>query len=449
MSIQRKSLLYIVILGLSVFGPFPGHCQEETISLKEALQTALKENREVRAFKNALSAQKEGIGMARSSLLPKIAFEERAARTNNPPSAFMMKLNQQRFTSDDFALSSLNKPGTTDDFQTLFSFEQPVFAARSFLNLNTAKLEYSSKSEDFLRKKEEICFYVARAYLRAHSAKEYLKVTEKGLEDAREHLRIAGIRHKNGLGLYSDSLRAKTAMVEAEQKNVSARKDFSVAKRWLGLLTGKSIPIDVAGNDVSLTVMKIDYYLNASDKRKDVAAMRIRHETAQNNVRAAESRYLPYIGVGGSYQLNDHSKLFGSEGDSWQLMAFLRWELFDGMSRESERERARFNTAEAKEELMRLKEFVAFKVQEAYLVVEEAKKNAELALAALQSAEEGQRLVRSRYENSLSPIVDLLDVQLNLNRARADAIARENDYKLAIINLSYESGTIMKDMEIE
>jgi hypothetical protein len=46
-------------------------------------------------------------------------------------------------------------------------------------------------------------------------------------------------------------------------------------------------------------------------------------------------------------------------------------------------------------------------------------------------------------------MVDLLDVQLNLNHARAAVIARENAYKLAVINLGYESGTIMKDLNIE
>jgi outer membrane protein len=444
-----KTLLCIVVLTLLVLCPFPGHCQDKKLTLDEALKIALEENREVRAFKNTVLAQKENIGVARSYLLPKINFEERAARTNNPPSAFMMKLNQQRFAMDDFALNNLNNPKSINDFQTAFSFEQPVFLMKSYLNLNSAKLEHSAKNEDYMRKREEVSLNVVRAYMRAHTAKEYLKVAGKGLEDAQEHMRIAEIRYKNGLGLYSDCLRAQTAMIEGEQKSVSAQKDFSVAKRWLGVLLGKSMPIDVADYDVSLTVREIDHYVNASNARRDVAAMKIRQKTSQNNVRLAESGYLPYVGVGGSYQLNDHSRLFGAEGYSWHLMAFLRWELFDGMNRESERKKAQFHMTEANERLRGLMEFIAFKVEEAYLAMEEAKKNAELSLAALKSAEEGHKLVKSRYENSLSPIVDLLDVQLNLNRARADAVARENDYKLAIINLSYESGTIMKDLGIE
>ena len=444
-----KSLFCTIYLVFLTAYPFFGYCQEEKVTLENALKIALEENREVRAFKNSVLAQKENIGTARSFLLPRIYFEERAARTNNPPSAFMMKLNQQRFAMDDFALNNLNNPKAINDFQSSFSFEQPVFLMKSYLNLNAAKLEHSAKNEDYLRKREEVSLNVIRAFLMAHTARGYLNVADKGLEDALEHMRIAELRYKNGLGLYSDCLRAKTALIEGEQKSVSARKNFSVAKRWLGVLLGKSVPIDVADHDFSMKVRDKDHYLNSSNARRDVAAMKIRHKTAQNNVRIAESSYLPYIGLGGSYQLNDHNRLFGSEGNSWQVMAFLRWELFDGINRESERKKAQHHMAEANERLKGMKEFVAFKVEEAYLAVEEAKKNAELAVAALKSAEEGHKLVKSRYENSLSPIVDLLDVQLNLNRARADAIARENDYKLAIITLSYESGTIMNDLGME
>jgi len=155
------------------------------------------------------------------------------------------------------------------------------------------------------------------------------------------------------------------------------------------------------------------------------------------------------VGVGGSYQFNDHRRLFGTEGESWNLNAFLRWDLFDGAGREYERSKAHYQMAEAQEYLSGLRKQVSFKVYESYLAVESTKKNLELSGAALTTAEEGKKLVKSRYENSLAPIVDLLDTQLYLDRARADHVARENEYRLAIIKLCYESGSILKELKIE
>jgi hypothetical protein len=43
----------------------------------------------------------------------------------------------------------------------------------------------------------------------------------------------------------------------------------------------------------------------------------------------------------------------------------------------------------------------------------------------------------------------MLDVQTNLDAARADVVAREAAYLTAIARISYQSGTIMKDLDIE
>jgi outer membrane protein TolC len=429
--------------------PSYAYASEKKISLSDAIKVALENNHEIKAFKNSVSAQKEDIGVARSFLLPKITFEERFLRTNNPTYSFMARLNQERFTQSDFAVTSLNNPKPINDFQTSLSFEQPLFVRKANISLDISKNEFFSKSEDFIRKKEEITFRVVQTYLMVHTAKEYVRVAEKAVEDAKEHMRIAELRYNAGLGLYSDTLRASTAVTDAEQRLVSARKNLDVAKRALGLLLGMSESIEIEEENLDFPIMSIEYYTNASLSRKDIKSLELKYENAKNNIKIAEAGYLPIVGIGGSYQLNDHRRPLGSEGDSWQLTAFLRWELFDGTKREYERAKAKYKAAETEEYLNGLKKAVAFKVYEAYLGIEEAKKNVELSRNALKTAEEGKRLVKIRYENALSPIVDLMDAQVNLDHARANLVAKENEYRLSVINLSYESGTILKDLKIE
>jgi outer membrane protein len=447
MPVNFLHLFYVFLL---IFIVFPGYVfPSEKVTLTEAIKIALEENHEIKAFRSSLLAQREGVGVARSFLLPRIAFEERAARTNNPPQVFMMKLNQQRFGLTDFELNNLNYPPATTDYQTMFSFEQPVFAMKSFLGFSMAKLEHAAKSDEYLRKKEEIALAVTQAYFRVRTAREFLAVAETGLQDTKEHVRIAEVRYKNGVGIYADLLRSQTALTEAEQRQVRAKKELAVAQRWLGLLLGRAEAANIMDEQIDIPVLGIDHYQGLASSRRDVKAMEKRHQNARNNVKRAESSYLPYVGMGGSYQFNDPRRLFGTEGESWYVNAFLRWDLFDGAGREYERSKAHYQMAEAQEYLSGLKKQVSFKVQEAYLAVEVTKKNLELSEATLKTAEEGKRLIKSRYENSLSPIVDLLDTQLYLDRARADYVARENDYHLAIINLGYEGGIILKELKIE
>ena len=304
------------------------------------------------------------------------------------------------------------------------------------------------RQDELKRKQEEVTYQVIRACLMIISAKEYTKAAVQGVKDADEHLRVANLRYNNNLGQYSDTLRASTALMEARQRRNSADKNLSLAKRALGLLLSMTGAVDVSDNTVEFPVKDLSLYLESAESRSDIKAAQLRQENARQNVRMAEAGYFPYLGVGGSYQFNDRSHPFGSEGDSWQVMAFLHWDLFDGTKREYERAKAIHQASQAAQQVAAFKQGVSYRITEAYLNVEEADKNSELAREALKTAEEGARLVRLRYENGLVSLSDILNAQASLEQARAGRVDRENAYRLAVATLSFESGTIMKDLKV-
>ncbi len=424
---------------------------DQTVSWKQAIEIALEGNAELKAASHSVSAQKEEVGVARSNLLPKLSFEERFLRTDNPALVFSSKINQARFSALDLATApeSFNHPSPLTDFQTLLGVEQPIFARKAQVGVTMAKTEYQAKTEEFIRKKEEVVFKVVQTYLLVHTAKAFVTTAEQAVEDFKEHLRVAELRLQSNLGLYSDTLRASTAVKEAEQKLVAAQRKLNVARRALGLVLGRAESVDIEAELPELTLKEPKYYTDASLSRKDLKSLRMRYENAKQNIHLAEADYFPLLGVGGALQWNDHDVPFGTDGDSWQVMAFLRWNLFDGAKREYERSKAKYQMAQVRENLEGLEKAVAFQVYEAHEVVEEAGKNAELARAALVTANEGSRLVRVRYENSLSPIVDLLDAQLSLNQARTSVVATENEYHIAVANLAFQSGTLLRDLMVE
>ncbi len=444
-----RYLLYSFLLAFFFTIESIGSEGDIKLSLGEAIQIALKNNHQLRALSNAVLAKKSNVGVSRSFLLPKINLDETFVRTNNPTSVFSIKLNQQRFSMSDFEIQNLNNPDPISDFQTTFSVEQPIVAFKELFSLKSSKKDFEAAGEEFARKTEAVVFAVIESYITVRTAKEFVGVAERAIDDAKENLRISDSRYKKGLGLYSDTLRASTSLTEAEQQLVSAIKHLKVAKRALGVLLGMEDSVDVDETPIQIPLADIDYYREESNSRKDILSLESKYEGARLNMRSYESAYIPTVGVAGTYQLNDQNAPFGAEGDSWFLMAFLRWEIFNGGKREHERSRAKHEAAEVKEQLNGLKNAVSFQVFESHLAVEEATKGVELAESSLITAEEGARLVKLRYQNSLSPLVDLLNAQVNLDRARASLVAKSNEYKLAIARLSFESGTILKDLEIE
>jgi outer membrane protein len=422
---------------------------DKRVSLKEAVTYALENNYELKALRYELSAISLDVEIAKGSLYPKLTFEGRFLRTNNPTYSFMAKLNQARFNEQDFAVNSLNNPKAVNDFQSTVSFEQPLFVKKAHVGIELSKKELEAKEAEFQHKRQEIALRVAKAFIAVKTAKESVTISQRAVEEAQEHLRIARIRYENKMGLLSDTLRAETALKEAEQNAVSAQKGLNVALRALNLILGSEGNIEPDEGEVLFTVKDLAQYESSAQNRIDLTAMSLRVDNAKNNIALVEADYYPIVGLGGSYQINDHRRPFGAEGDSWQVMAFLRWNIYDGNRRSHERSKAQHQLSQITEQLKEMKRFVAFRVYEAYQNYEEALKNVEIAKKAYESALEGMRLVKVRYENSLSPIVDLLSAQVALDRARVNLVSKKDELAMAIINLSYEGGSIFKDLGIE
>ena len=78
----------------------------------------------------------------------------------------------------------------------------------------------------------------------------------------------------------------------------------------------------------------------------------------------------------------------------------------------------------------------------AYQDVLTAQKSLDYAKAELDSASEGRRLVELRYKNSLSPLIDLLDAQVMVEKARTGVIEAQSSLIEKFFALGFESGRI-------
>jgi len=445
-------ILFLIINPVFAQGKLKQEIKPVTgLSLNDAITCALQNNNELKALSSSLSAQQREISIAKSNLMPHLKFDEVFVSTNNPALDFALRINQKRFTSGDLdnAPGSFNNPDTINNFLTAITLEQPIYYRKSFVGLDMAKKEYSGQTYDFFRKQEEVAFNVSKTYLSAITAQKYVSVAQKTVIDSKEHLRIARVRFKTGLGLYSDVLRTSTAVTKAEQNLVSTNKNLSLAKRALGLLLGQQTSVVINSIVPQLSLKNIDYTNTAIASRNDIKSLEAKVENAKNNVKFAESDYFPTVAGFGSYQLYDHRAPFAAEGHNYIAGAAIKWEVFDGLKTKNKKLQAKDRVAEAEEYLEGFKNQIAYKIYESCQNVVEAQKNLELASSALKTAEEGKRLVLKRWENALSPMVDLLDAQVNLDKARADVVKTTNDYKIALISLSFESGILFKDLGID
>lgn len=446
---RMKNITLTVAAGLLLL---PGISRAEAgkVGLQEAFGLALSGNPRLVAMESSLKAGREKVGAARSYILPKITLEERFMKTDNPTYAFSSKLNQSRFEAADFAIDSLNDPDAIDDFTTSISFQQALYSRQASLGVKMARTASEALEYDYQRAREQVLLNVLESFIAGETTRGYLDVALQGQDDARTHLEITRSRVEAGLGLESDLLRARVSVQESEERLVSARKNVSMAARTLGLVLGLEGPIEADEESIPISSLRpLEYYEEASATRRDLVSMSKAVENAGLNIRMAAAPFTPTVGLGGSYQINSHSAPLDDEGSSYQVMAFVRWDLYSGGLKGHAASEARYGLKEAEAYYDGLKKEIAYRISEAYLAVLEATRGIELASSRLSLAEETARLIEKRYQNSLATVVELLDAQSSLDSARANLVARKNAHLVFMAKLMFQSGLIEQEYLVE
>jgi outer membrane protein len=420
------------------------------LSLRDAVSMALENNNRVKAANFNSLAARQGVESANARYLPTVSFEESFVASNSPVNAFMMKLDEGRFTQNDFLISNLNNPSDSHDFKTVVSIQQPLFVP-SLAPLKEISVKDAQQAELGLEAaRQGVAFQVFSMYLEVQKADAHLKAAAQAVVDARENMRLATVRTAAGTGLRSDELRSRTHLSMVEQQQISAANNLTLARLKLAMLIGlpEDDTYEVAGVPAGITVPAMNEQLVSETllNRVDIRQSQTDLEKADAALRLARSEYLPTVGTYATYQLNAKDAPFTSDNESWTAGVSLKWNIFDGFRHSSEQKRAVSSQASAREMLEATTKDVKYQLRESYLRRAEAGKRLEVARHAVNDAAETVRLLGRRYENSLTTMAELLDAQTALNQAKANLVETEAVYALAGGRIYYMAGTFVKEM---
>ncbi len=83
---------------------------------------------------------------------------------------------------------------------------------------------------------------------------------------------------------------------------------------------------------------------------------------------------------------------------------------------------------------------IAFEVQTAYLLIDDARQRIDLARTAVAGATENLRVVRGLFAKGDATPTDVVDGELALTRAQQDYYTAQYDYQTALARLAYAVG---------
>ncbi len=420
------------------------------LSIKDAISMALEGNNQIKAARFTSQAASQGIQSANSRYLPAVSLEETLIGSNSPTNTFMMKLDEGRFTQNDFQISNLNNPSAAHDFKTALSVQQPLFAPSLAPMKELAVKDFQKSALQLETVRQGIAFQVFQSYLEVQKAIAWLDAADKALTNARENMRLATVRTSTGIGLKSDELRSRTHFATVEQQLITARNDLTLAQmrltRLIGLPEDKTCEVSGVLDSIAVPDMSDQIINEALLNRVEIKQSHTDIEKSDAALRLAQSEYLPTVGAFASYQLNAKEAPFTSDNEAWSAGISLKWQIFDGFRTNSERRRALSGQSAAREILESTAKEIRYQLKESYIRRTEAGKHLEIAGNVVQDAEETVRLLTKRYENSLATMVELLDAQTALNQARANLVETRAGYALAGGRVYYMTGTFVKEM---
>ena len=102
---------------------------QDSLSLREAVRLALRENKAIAASNAGMRASTSRIEEARAGRLPKLNYSENFIRSDNPVFVFSSLLTQHQFGPENFNIGPLNRPDSINNFQSVLSVDQTLYDA--------------------------------------------------------------------------------------------------------------------------------------------------------------------------------------------------------------------------------------------------------------------------------------------------------------------------------
>jgi len=447
---QVKQIMMVGLVSL-LTGTGVQAAELQRITLREAIVQGLERNNQARAARFQADSARSGATSASLHYLPSITLEEAWSRSDVPVNTFMMKLNQGRFTNQDFDAAKLNNPAPVSDFRTVVSVEQPILVPAAWAGQKVAQRGADRQEAVTEQTRQQVAFQVFQLYLEVQKAHAQLQASVKALDEARESKRQATVRTAAGLGLKSDELRAATQLAAMEQQNISAANNLTLVRMQLALVTGGQ-PGDELDVAEAVHLKRPERDLSgligtAQQERRDLQASERGKEQADAVLLQTRAGFLPTVGAVGAWQMNDKNSAFGRDHDAWMVGVSLRWNIFDGFRTWHGSGQGQASRSAAVEQLEQARKEVSYQVHEAWLRRIEAEKRHEVANAAVLAADEATRLLAKRFDNALATMVELLDAQTALNQARANLVESDANLMLATGRLYHSAGIFLKEVQ--
>ncbi|MCM8779433.1 MAG: TolC family protein [Candidatus Omnitrophica bacterium] len=417
---MKRSILFILLLGnflLSAEEPI-------RLTLEEAINIALRENREVLFKQQDLMKTKEKLKEAKAEALPTFSIESSWLETKN-------------YYSKDI-----------DSYTNKFSLKQPLYKGGKITgNISQYKYRIDISKAGLDMAILETVFKVKKAFFSLLLAREYAQLNRLILVNTESHLRMATERYLSGQSAQSEIIKLQQALASIKHILNSSLNQIEEAKENLKniLYLAKDVEIEPEGELLyePIEIAFDEAYLKALRERPDLRLYEIQEKMNKLQKEIARANLLPNIYASWDYYINrSDSPIAISQGwEGHQIMGIvMTWPIFDGFATQAKIRQAEL---ELKETQLLKEKTVADIFEElkiAYLELNNAIAKLKARDAEVSLFEDNLQTVTERYNSGIASGLDLDDARLKLEIAEFNRKEVVYDYLIARAKLEKAIG---------
>ena len=399
------------------------------LTVAQAVQTGLHENRMLRASRADVKAAAESTKIARSQTRPQLSansyltYGDSSNIFSSAPN--VMPINSMIVPPSSFA--DLN-----------FMLMIPLYTGGHLEHQVRAAAERERAATlDVSGAEAETALRIREAYYRALLAAAELTTAQARVEAAEEMGKTTRALFDAGKGLESAVQRVSAEQADARRMLTTARN--SQAKALLDLKAAMGVRLD---SDIRLADALAFTPPSGDLNSQLVDAARTRPELLSARARLAAAGYQTSavrgsqrIQVAGVAMADGFTSRSMGTREGYSVGLVISMPLLDGGQRRAETAQARAQEERARAEAEDLELRVANEVQQAWLDVQTAAENYRNAQAALQAAQSAYEVTALRVQNQKSLLVEQLDALAALTQAHGNGAQALYDHSLAAARL--------------
>ena len=423
--------------------------QTEAITLKNAIETALKANVDLRQAANQTESQEISVRRSKMDFFPNLRLSLGASRAYGKDyEALSDRFEWNHSSSMNFSVSS--------GLDLFTGFGRTAA-------LKQSQLELEAQRSSYARSREQVIFETVQQFVLVVLDGDLIKVDEQYLESQRSLLAQIEAFTTSGRRPIVDLYQQQASVADAESRLLGARRDYEVDKfRLLQVMAvDPGTAYTVVVPDVESITGGLAGFLpddaagQALASRADLAAQRLQVEAAKKQITASRAGYWPTLslsaGAGtsyrspGSYDFNDqfyNNNLSGSIGLSLSVPVFDRLSAYNAVAQ------AKVGLRQAQLGAERLELQTGVEIRQALEDYATAGKAVEVARAQFRYSEQALRNMEERYKVGASTLVELTQVRSSNLQSSYNLINAKYGHLVKGIAVLFYSGGIDKTMAL-